>query len=599
MAWLQAADRAISAVIAARLTKALPESAAIGELFIPEQRGRVEKVVAVALASVRKALEPIQTVLRNSPSVGRFGLDRLAENLARVVRDMRSKILGKDVLWVIDGEQAIYASNEQALAGLLIRRKLPLFLKNSARLVLLDEQGPVDGTLELFSQEGEPLAWGEETKVALKAGNVAVKGEGGQLILAAASDLRDLTLKLLPEAIEKLYVMRNGKLHPLKVHRGLGRYKFELLKPQVEEETEEGDEVDQTDQTHPVHDPKHKTIDTLLRQQLQKALLQPLTSLADIYMEALGAHADHFPDSAVAKHIHAQLRGKKLTDEDIDLLLCLAHLIGRGFDGNPAQLRAPSYFQSVFIDEVQDFTEQQVYLMAEQAKPDYRAVTVVGDVAQKLHHGSQIDIRACFPSVNVDHVKLTENLRQFEAPGLSWFSACFRAEFQDGMAGRHPTGELLKRLQDNVQNVRGPELMYYDDADECDEHIVAMLRKVPVGQTAAVILPSSEMAVTVHQRLLPALKGAFIDAEHSEKVDLARRHVRHFTSVLNAKGLEFDVVILPYLEAYDLADRLHINRLYVGLTRARKRLVLLADNARVPERFDEVWARYEKSIAQL
>lgn len=65
----------------------------------------------------------------------------------------------------------------------------------------------------------------------------------------------------------------------------------------------------------------------------------------------------------------------------------------------------------MFIDEVQDFTEQQVYLMAEQAKPDYKAVTAVGDIAQKLHHGSTIDIQKCFPGTSIDHVKLTENLR--------------------------------------------------------------------------------------------------------------------------------------------------------------------------------------------
>ena len=62
----------------------------------------------------------------------------------------------------------------------------------------------------------------------------------------------------------------------------------------------------------------------------------------------------------------------------------------------PHKLKEGSFYQSVFIDEVQDFTEQQIYLMAEQTRPEYQAITVVGDIAQKLHHGSQIDIPACF-----------------------------------------------------------------------------------------------------------------------------------------------------------------------------------------------------------
>lgn len=602
MAWLQAADRAVSSVFAERMTGAVPEARALVELFVPEQRARISKVIEAALNSLRGALKPIQTVLRQGPAVSRFGLERLAENLARILRDLRSRILGKDVLWVIDGELSLYAANEHALAGLLVRSKLPLYLRNSARLVVLDEQGPVDTSLALFAQASEPLDWNDGTRELLVSGKLAVKGADGQIFRAVASDLKDISFKLLPEAIDRLYVMRDGKLHQLRLHRGLGRVRFELLKPQIEE-TEEDAELAEadlgTDQLTPAIDPKFKTLDALLRQRLQKALLQPLTYLADSYMDALGRMPEVFPDPAQARRIHAQMQGKKLADEDIDLLLCLANLIGRGFDGNPAQLRAHGYYQSVFIDEVQDFTEQQVYLMAEQAKPDYKAVTVVGDIAQKLHHGSRIDIQACFPGVSLSQVSLTENLRQLDAPGLSWFSACFRAELQDGLAGTKPTGELLKRLQDNAHNVRGPELIRHDDNDELDELVVNALRKVPAGQTAAVVLPDGKLAAEIHERMRPALASAFIDTELSEKVDLSRRHMRHFTSVLNAKGLEFDVVILPYLEAYNLEDRSHINRFYVGLTRARKRLILLADCAMDSARFNAVWSRYENAISQL
>ena len=42
--------------------------------------------------------------------------------------------------------------------------------------------------------------------------------------------------------------------------------------------------------------------------------------------------------------------------------------------------RRPLRYRHVAVDEVQDFSEQQVFLMAEQANPEYRAVTVVGDL---------------------------------------------------------------------------------------------------------------------------------------------------------------------------------------------------------------------------
>lgn len=605
MAWLRAADRAVSSTVADRWATAVPIAATMTDLFVPTHRITIEKVVTVALKAVQAGIKPLQTVMLQSPSVGRFGLDKLAGNLIGVIRDIRSKILSKDVLWLLDVDQPLYAANESGLASLLMRRKVPLYLRSAQRLVVLDdEQVPIDSSLTFLTEAGEPIEWSKEVHALLLAGKVAVKDAGGLTLRAVASNAMDLSLKLLPEAIEKLYVLRGGRLRPLVLHRGLGRYKFELLKPAIEEpDEEEAENLEKIEAVEPapsVADPKFKTIDALLEQQLQKVLLQPLAYLADTYMESLATMEDTFPVPALARQIYTQMQGKKLTDEDIDLLLCLSHLVGRGFDGKPFELRAPSYYQSVFIDEVQDFTEQQVYLMAEQTKPEYKSITVVGDIAQKLHHGSQIDIRACFPGVAVAHVTLTENLRQLEAPGLAWFSTCFRAELQGALATAHPSGELLQRLIENVHNVKGPELNYFSDVCEMDELIVDLLRKIPAGQTAAVILPNSDLAAELHTRLRPTLNRApFVDSELSDKVDLSRRHVRHFTSVLSAKGLEFDVVILPLLEAYDLEDRSHINRLYVGLTRARKRLVLLAATEMISARFDAVWSRYEDAISQL
>lgn len=88
-------------------------------------------------------------------------------------------------------------------------------------------------------------------------------------------------------------------------------------------------------------------------------------------------------------------------------------------------------------------------------------------------------------------------------------------------------------------------------------------------------------------------------AEFSQTIDLSRRHVRHFTSVAHAKGLEFDVVIVPFLERYDLGDGGHVNRLYVALTRARRKLVVMSEMDRPVSAFDEVWRSYEDSLALL
>lgn len=600
MDWLFAADRAIAAHIADQMVDSLPERSAITELFVPEQRQRVDRIVGVAMQAVHEAIKPVQTALRGKPSNGRFALDRLANTFASIIQDVRSKVLGKDVLWLLNGEQTLYASNEHALASLLVRRKVPLFLRTPARLVALDEGGPVDDTLTFYSLDGQQLDWDDQTRELLAAGRVAARDASGNAFPAVSADVNSIAMRLFPEALDHLYVLREGKLHQLTVQRGLGRLKFELLEPQPEVTDDDTDGSDHDDLAAAATvTTRFKTVEAALRQSLKRALLQRLTYLADAYMEALSTNGEYFPERALAQRIHAQLRDRQLSDEDIDLLLCLSHLVGRGFDGSPATLRPPAYYQCVFIDEVQDFTEQQIYLMAEQAKPDYKAVTAVGDIAQKLHHGSQIDIAKCFPGTTIAHVKLSENLRQLDAPGLAWFSTCFRTIFQDDLAGSRPTGELRNRLLESRADIQGPELALYDDLGGLDAEIIKALRKVPAHQTATIILPDAHMATQIHKRLRSALAEFFIETELSEKIDLSRRHVRYFTSVAHAKGLEFDVVLMPHLESYDLQDRSHVNRLYVGLTRARKRLVLLSARGRESSEFDAVWRKYEDGIARL
>ena len=196
-------------------------------------------------------------------------------------------------------------------------------------------------------------------------------------------------------------------------------------------------------------------------------------------------------------------------------------------------------------------------------------------------------------------VRLTENLRQLDAPGLAWFSACFRAQLQDGLTGHVPGPELRARLLENADNLRGPELSLIRDEQEAVARVTEILQKVPANHTAAVILNDPEVAASFHDRCRAGLTARMVDAELSQKIDLSRRHIRHFTSVTHAKGLEFDVVIVPYLESYALDDPTHVNRLYVALTRSRRRLVLLSQRSCPTPIFDMVWERYKNTLAGL
>lgn len=84
-----------------------------------------------------------------------------------------------------------------------------------------------------------------------------------------------------------------------------------------------------------------------------------------------------------------------------------------------------------------------------------------------------------------------------------------------------------------------------------------LARKTPV----AVLFPNTEFATRSYQRLERELRENLIDSELSEKFNLSRKYIRHFSDVANSKGLEFDVVILVGVELQI------INKLTISIVR--------------------------------
>ena len=501
--------------------------------------------------------------------------------------------MGAKVIWTrVDGK-TLFAPDENALARKLVEHKAALYFASGQRLVFLDANGPIDTSLQLLTTTGEPLAWSDETRTLMASGKVIAREPSGKNVYAVASDVNHLFMRLLPEATELIYAPVDGALRRLPRMLGWGRAKLPLL-PVIAEKAEEElaeEDADGAGEPPAPGQPRNSTPDAVFRRVVRRKLLQPLASVADQYLAALQSSAGMFPDADLAQRLCAQLSKFKLADEDIDLLLCLSHLMGRGLkQGGLKQLQEPTFYQAVFVDEVQDFTEQQVFLMVEQANPKYRAVTVVGDIAQKLHHGSSIDLKACFPGQPVPHVKLTENLRQAEAPGLALFSACFRAVLQ---GGEPPQPALADKAKQQGATLIRPRIQVCETDELMDARILEALVSAKRHQTVAVLFPDSVTAVKVYKRLEVELRERMVEAELSEKVNLARRHVRHFADVANSKGLEFDVVLLAGVDQYDLSNSSHINRLYVGITRARQNLVLLSGTKTLAPQLAEVRAVYQ------
>lgn len=593
MGWLRATDQAMARRLANQLLEGLPAMAELEEPFQPAERNKVNRVMTPALAMLRARLAEVVDELRDPPREGVFALDRLALRLVNVLADVRKDVMGSKLVWTQVNGVTFFAPEENNLARQLVEHKAALFLRNTQRLVFVDSSGPIDSSLQLRTTAGEAVAWGDDTKAQLDSGQVIVRDAAGQNFRGVASDVAHLFLRLLPEATDRIYVLHEGALRRLPREVGWGRVKLKLVPTEgtrIEEDEAEEDGELAVEAVAPGQ-PRHSTPDAVLTRLVRRNLLRPLAALPDLYLDALTAGSKHFPKPDLAQNIHRQLERFKLADEDIDLLLCIGHLVSRGLkQGGLASLREAPFYQAVFVDEVQDFTEQQVFLMIEQANPRYRAITVVGDLAQKLHHGSTIDLRACFPGHSVASVKLTENLRQTDAPGLALFSAMFRAQFH----GDAPPFDLLKqRVTLAGVDAARPQVVACAREADLDLAILEALRGARRYQTVAVLFPSAALAAATFQRLEARLREQLIDAELSEKVNLARRHVRHFADVANAKGLEFDVVVLANADSFDLREPAQVNRLYVGITRARRSLTLLARKSPLSPKLSQLMTSFE------
>lgn len=570
--WLRAADAAMGRELAARMREMLPRRDDVIAGFEDKYLPIAARVADKALNDYAIALDELAHELERSEGAA-FRLDRIVVRMHERLAKFRKEVLGKDVLWLFINEKTYTGARETDLAEQLIHAHAQLYDRHGARLVWVNGNGLVDPRITFVDAGRNALEWSEEVVEQLTDGRAFVCEAEGRIVKGVANSLDDLYLRLLPTTSEKAYRNKEGTLVSLKVEQGLGRSRIPLKK----EEVEGGPDMDESDagaeKAASSRVVKKRSIDSRLGPLLHRHMLGPLRDMGGLYEASLINYASCFPDADVAEEIQKGLRVRKLTGSDIDLLLCLFQIAGQSYKAAPAQLSEPPFFQSVFIDEVQDFTEQQVFLMAEQARPEYRAVTVVGDLAQKLHNGTGIDVKACFPRRRLEHVKLSQNLRQADAPGLALFSACFRAVAHED-SGIDPC--VVDAAMSAGPAIVRPVQGICPSDDDLDRRILDELAKLGANQTAVVVFPTRGKAEESFNRLQAGLTEKMINADISSHVDLSKRFVRHFATIENTKGLEFDVVLLPMLDDYDLSTDLDRNRLYVGISRAKQRLVLLS-----------------------
>lgn len=254
----------------------------------------------------------------------------------------------------------------------------------------------------------------------------------------------------------------------------------------------------------------------------------------------------------------------RLTEDDKDAIAVLMGFVARDFERDGLMdaelhfLHDISRHSAVFIDEVQDFTEIQVALMGMTVDDTYGNLTLSGDFNQRLNRGGSTGISHLFPLSKTPPriVSLSRNFRQRDA--LAEAAASYRAIVQGGVArAERPTIEV---------HAYGPD-------DAMAEFTYKRLKGVPQNATIAVICSDMEEAKHWHDVMFERL-AAYHSPQVSTKGDLTSRAYLHFTDSVQAKGLEFDAVIVPDLGSFDLEDPIARNKFYVAISRPRHGLLI-------------------------
>lgn len=209
----------------------------------------------------------------------------------------------------------------------------------------------------------------------------------------------------------------------------------------------------------------------------------------------------------------------------------------------------------ILVDEAQDLSPMQVRMLARRAA----SMTIVGDIAQATSPWAPTDWAGLLTPGGVEPTSVTELGKGYRTTqAIIDFANALLPVFDLGLAA---TESVLRGGEEPIIKQCARETLEREVTDSIGESLAG-------GLATAVIAPRDELAALtpVIQALLPAIASTGEgSAERLVLVDYE-----------DANGLEFDSVILVRPEAAYRSDPVAgPRRLYVALTRARRRLTLL------------------------
>jgi DNA helicase IV len=243
-----------------------------------------------------------------------------------------------------------------------------------------------------------------------------------------------------------------------------------------------------------------------------------------------------------------------------DLAANFAEYVDRGTTAERAAADRSWVYGHVVVDEAQELSPMQWRLLLRRG-PN-RSFTIVGDIAQAASASASSTWREALEpllkgSAEGDRWRLEELSVNYRTPSQI-------AEAAERMAVAHGLPITASRA---VRQTEWPVEVVADAVDA----VSAVLRE-GTGGTLAVIAPDAALA-SLEQELRAAFGDALGTGSHGLTSDIA------LLSAQDAKGLEFDSVVVVDPAAIVAGSERGAGALYVAMTRATQRLTLVATGA--------------------
>lgn len=320
-----------------------------------------------------------------------------------------------------------------------------------------------------------------------------------------------------------------------------------------------------------------------------KNACDPFNILANFYSsQDYENHLKNAMDLAWIKKYHRQqikdalseIRGQgKFTEND----LALAAMIHLWLVSDLGSVTLPTHFKNwltplpmyshIVIDEIQDFTEIQTRFISHLMQDQFKCITAVGDLTQKLRWPEGLEswertgLFAKGHDVNLGVFKT--NYRQTYQLGKLAY------EYYKNAFDSEPPFIPVSKMEGNKPGltvVKGFDREVVSMAD-----IIRSMVKRLMSPTIAVIVEDDALREEYWKELVNRVSGS-IKCQLSRGKDLTKLEVLHVVSLDDVKGLEFDAAVISdankilHLSKTESAARTKKNRLYVAITRARKEL---------------------------